>query len=115
MELYRNIVQFGRLLMDLRRNLRSWNRHHELQRLVAWAEGKRLEGPLRSYRKQLAEEEAMRMRDCIHTRRAAYWAWRIHQVVYVLFPPPRIYRSGAAIGYRRRIDRKLNQAYSMKA
>lgn len=66
MMLYKSRGLVQPFLADFLCSLRALNRRCELQRLVAWAEGKRLERPLRLYRDRLREEDARLLRYRIH-------------------------------------------------
>lgn len=87
------------MFYDLYPILCSINRQHELRRLIAWAEQKKLEKPLRLYRNRLRDEEARLLRYRIDRPRLVRLEYIVHKIVYGVFPPPRYTRKGAANGY----------------
>ena len=90
---------YRRMLHEVYPILCAVNREHELHRLIAWAEQKRLEKPLRLYTNRLRDEEARILRHRIRHPRLVPLAYLIHSVTYGVFPPPEFHHKGAAKGY----------------
>ncbi len=91
---------FGAQCYQVYRMLCCLNRHHELLRLVRWAERKRLVGPCRLYRSRLADEDRRLLRyalDAPTQMRCARWLHRLNQLIN---PTPRYLPKGSARVYR---------------
>jgi hypothetical protein len=76
------------------------NRRCELQRLVKWAEQKKLSNPLKLYQNRLADEEKRLFRYRLQFPHLATCASLLHQLTYILFPAPRYLAKGTARAYR---------------
>lgn len=79
--------------------LRTLNRRAELQRLIRWAQRKRLKGPLRAYQRRIEGEELELNRLNVRYPGAARWAYRVHRLNNLLFPAPTRHARGAARRY----------------
>ena len=79
------------------------NRRRELRRLLTWAQGNKLAGPARAYRKGLSNEDIRLSQHAMRHPSAYRIARIIHTVNTVVFPIPFIHRSGAARAYRARL------------
>lgn len=77
-----------------------------MERLIVWAESKRLVGPLKLYRSRLADEELRLMGYAIRHHRTSVWAQRVFQLSNVINPPRRTYPKGAGARYRRPGNRR---------
>lgn len=81
--------------------LRLLNRQAELEQLIAWAERKRLAGPLRCYTFHLRDTERLLFRYRVNNSAAVHGAMWLYRLRRALFPPPRYLTHGAARGYAR--------------
>lgn len=90
---------------------RCLERRANLERLIAWAERKRLPGPLKLYRSRVADEELRLMHHAIRSRLISNSARRFFWVCKVLNPPRRTYAKGSAARYRRPQPRKIRSAF----
>jgi hypothetical protein len=82
--------------------LRAMNRQSELERLVEWARRKKLPGPLRCYQSRLEDEARRVMRYSLSSPSLARWARRVYRLNKLIWPPPRYYARGSAVGYSRK-------------
>lgn len=78
------------------------NRRVELQRLIAWAERKKLAGPKRCYEKRLNEAEEKLLRYSLRFPGPVKLAFLLHRINGWFFPAPCYLRRGAARDYSRR-------------
>lgn len=78
----------------------AFNRRTELQRLVEWAERKKLSHPLKLYQNRLADEEKHLFRYRLQSPRLTAYASLLHQLTHILLPAPRYLARGSARGYR---------------
>jgi hypothetical protein len=78
------------------------NRRRELLRLSQWATRKRLSRPLKLYRFRLSDEEIRLNHYSLRYPRLTTFAYFIHRLNTLLFPPPRYPRRGLAKHYTRR-------------
>ncbi len=92
------------------RTFYSLNRQVELERLIQWAQDKRLAGPLNLYRQRLEDEQVRYARYVLISPRAALIANLIHFLTSPFRPIPRYYRKGSAASYRAKyLDRIKNR------
>jgi hypothetical protein len=82
------------------------NRRAELQRLVLWAERKRLAGPLKAYWSRLADEEIFLAIQSLDHPKLSAIAWALHEVMRITESKPRYHKHGAAAAYRSRRSTK---------
>ena len=81
----------------------SLNRQAELERLIQWAQRKRLVVPLKLYRQQLEDEQVRYSRYTMISPRITRFAHIIHFLTRPFRPTPCSYRKGSATGYKVRI------------
>lgn len=92
--------------------LRLLNRRAELERLVRWAERKRLAGPRRCYAFHLVDVERLLFRYRVNSPAATHWALCLYRLKCLLFPPPRYLARGAAASYARSGHARSGRSYS---
>ncbi len=80
----------------------SLNRQAELQRIIRWAQRKRLAQPLKFYRRRLEDEQVRHARYALISPRAAIVARWVHFLTRPFRPTPRFYHKGSAAPYRTR-------------
>jgi hypothetical protein len=76
------------------------NRQTELERLVSWAERKRLPGPRRLYQRRLADEEMRLTHYALRFPRQLFWAHLVHRLSNLISTLPRYPARGSAATYR---------------
>jgi len=93
--------------------LRLLNRRAELERLLRWAERKRLTGPRRCYAFHLVDVERLLFRYRVNSPAATRWALCVYRLKCLLFPSPRYLARGAAAGYARAGRTRSGRSYSV--
>ena len=85
-------------------------RQAELERLIAWAEKKRLKNPRKCYQSRLEDERRRIFLFRMRSPKLVFLARWLQRLNSVINPTPRYYRSGSAAGYRmRNLDKPKNR------
>src|SRR5258708_32327770 len=85
-------------------------RQAELERLIRWAEKKRLKNPRKCYQSRLEDERRRIFFYRVRSPRLTFLARWLQRLNTVINPSPRYYRGGSAVGYRtRNLDKPKNR------
>src|SRR5436305_9434026 len=85
-------------------------RQAELERLILWAEKKRLKNPRKCYQSRLDDERRRIFVYRLRSPRLTFLARWLQRLNTLINPAPRYYRSGSAAGYRRKnLDKPKNR------
>ena len=99
---YDSDLPWRRKLQQIYIILCTMNRRAELERLIEWANRKRLAGPRRAYQSRYWDEERRLLHYRVDVPQLVNHARILYRLKCLLAPAPRYYSRGAAAGYRRK-------------